>query len=460
MKDDFNKIDELLRSTLEGYRKSPSPGLWRNISGALFFRRMLGFLNSIPWLMATLVFITMILLYIAIQKDDTLPVTSLPPVARVSHETNPLPGEPEQITPPSDPAPAINTSAVTAHEANDPTIVQDKKALPASTPVSMTKGPDVKRTIVTSSPVLLSDTAASGQKASAEESLPALRQTASLPPAAGLTPPPGMLALKSSMLGLPTAYPFIRESLIHPYSPGSGSPPDHYYRKSPSILEINLGYEGVYYHSRMVSPRRAYGAGLLYLKDLDPFTIGLGAGFTISEDNGDYLIRYAQYDSIGYYYDVKSFVIDPETQQPVFNTSITGVYDSVEYSTGQNPGNKYYYLQLPFVLGYKVWETRRLSFSLRGGPLLSILVKADESPASYSNSRAVWVVISDKTPKRIKSNWQLGLEGVLSYALRKNLSVNLEPFCRYYLKSPYENLRVKDKTTWSLGGRVGISIDF
>jgi|GEM_PF-6739230 len=457
MKDDFNKIDELLRSTLEGYRKSPSPGLWRNISGALFFRRMLGFLNGIPWLLVTLVFIAAILLYVALQKDDHFPVTPTPSVARVTDETPSLPVEPVQAPSPSGPSPAITVSAAVSPEANDSAIMPNNKNLPASVPASLTAGAGYQGNAATPMPALTNNTVADMNSASMEENLPALHRP-SFTLAAGLTPPPDMPALKTKMLDFPLACPFIGRLLIHPYSPGA--PPDHYVKRSPSILEINLGYEGIYYYSRMASPRRAYGAGLLYLKDFDPFTVGLGAGFTVSEDNGEYLIRYAQYDSIGYYYDVKSFVIDPETQQPVYNTSITGVYDSVEYVTAQTPSNKYYYLQLPFVLGYKVWENKRLAFSLRGGPLLSILVKAEEPSASYSNSRAVWVIVSDNTPRRINSNWQMDMTAVLSYRLKKNLSINLEPFGRYYLKSPYENFRVKGRTTWSLGGRVGVSIDF
>ena len=61
--------------------------------------------------------------------------------------------------------------------------------------------------------------------------------------------------------------------------------------------------------------------------NVNDWFIQFGAGVGLSEDNGTYQIDYAQYDSIGYYYEVTGFIINPETGEPIYKTDVKDVYD-------------------------------------------------------------------------------------------------------------------------------------
>ncbi|MCD4746851.1 MAG: hypothetical protein K8R58_11190 [Bacteroidales bacterium] len=188
----------------------------------------------------------------------------------------------------------------------------------------------------------------------------------------------------------------------------------------------------------------------------DIFFLQSGVGISFSEDNGDYTINYEQYDSIGFYYEVNSFTIDPETGMPIFNTSIENIYDSVKYADNSQTNNLYTYLQIPLNLGYNIFDYKRISCNVKGGPVLSILIHEKEPEVKYTNKNALWISIDNNSSKRIKTNWQLSASIAISYRIGKKLSINIEPKYNYYIKSIYEKSKTSTKSPYSLGLRTGL----
>jgi hypothetical protein len=160
---------------------------------------------------------------------------------------------------------------------------------------------------------------------------------------------------------------------------------------------------------------------------------------------------------VGYFYQVNSFEIDPVTGEPVFKTTLEGLYDTVDYQTSETVDNLYTYLRIPLYAGYKIREFKRFSVYLKAGGIYSVLVGSNESGADYTNDNATSIIIEDETPQRVHSYFKLSASVGVSYQLSNSVSLSLEPVYNYYMQPVYER-RLSDKSPWSLGLRFGVLI--
>ena len=194
-------------------------------------------------------------------------------------------------------------------------------------------------------------------------------------------------------------------------------------------------------------------------KTNEDFYLQGGVGIGVSQDDGKYSIDYSQYDSIGYYYEVNSFTIDPLTGKPVFKTTVENVYDTIDYNTLTLTGNRYTYFRLSGFFGYKVHSNKRFSVFVKGGLTYSILASSHEPNPGYTNDKAINIEIINKTPQRIQDTWQLSAGLGFHYRLSNNLVISGEPVYNYYMRPVYEQ-RLNAKSPYSIGLRVGLLFKF
>jgi hypothetical protein len=232
---------------------------------------------------------------------------------------------------------------------------------------------------------------------------------------------------------------------------------DDYGKKQNLLYGINIVPELIFPGSGKIN--KGIGVeltGRYWMKD---FYLETGLGITFSDDDGHYQIDYEQYDSIGYYYKINSFTIDESTGQPVFNTDLESVYDTVEYKTSESTRNSYTYLYLPFYAGVKLYEFKKLSLNLQAGIIYSILISQHEPGASYTNDKATRIIITNETPARITSYWLISGSLGLQYEINHRIGLNIEPMVKYYFKPAYEQLH-DPKATIGAGLRVGMYVKF
>jgi len=196
--------------------------------------------------------------------------------------------------------------------------------------------------------------------------------------------------------------------------------------------------------------------GIYTIKDV---YFQIGAGIGLSNDEGKFNIDYAQYDSIGYYYEVTGFTINPETGMPIYKTDVENVYDTVFYKQTETTDNYYTYLRIPAFVGLQVHENKGFSISLKAGGTYSLLINKKESEAQYTNNNATSIKITDETNSRIQSNFQLSIGMGFAYQIRNKLSISAEPTYNYYINQVYLN-SLTSKTPWSIGLRTGIIFKF
>ncbi len=190
------------------------------------------------------------------------------------------------------------------------------------------------------------------------------------------------------------------------------------------------------------------------------FSIGITPGLGLVYDDGLYKINYESNDSIGFYNNVVSYSINPATNQIVYTYEQKSIYDSVMHVADDRTKNRYTYLQIPLLIGYRLYESNRLSLSAKVGPAVSFLVSTREAAPVIDYPNARIVKIENNTPARVETNWQVWAGLCLEYRLSKSVSLYFEPVYKYYFNPVVMKEGVTYSNPWSVGLGVGLQFNF
>lgn len=186
-----------------------------------------------------------------------------------------------------------------------------------------------------------------------------------------------------------------------------------------------------------------------------------GVEFSYMNDVGDYQVDMSTYDSVGFYYGVGEFIVDPENPDSViFVIQKITVYDSVQHQAGYQNQCSFTYLQIPLMLGYKAFQKGRFSAYLKAGPSVSVMLTKKIPPFNYSNPEATVHSINNYSMPRLTTSIQALLSLDLRYQITKNLGILVEPTYRYYVRGVYDINGDNLKKPYSLGIRGGVYYNF
>ncbi len=439
MKKEFNHIDDLLRDSLDGYSITPSRGVWHKIVQGLMIRKF-GFYM----ILFVLVIGTGILVLLFPSGDE--PKTEV--LANSGLNEVPV-KEPESVTlqNPSD----ENMDQISANKPVE--LVADH---PKTNPVIINKENDYEFTNANT----LNENNSSSIITDDSEDI-----TNTNPPHLPVNhfeTYPGLERLEytfnsddhiSPLVHSPNQYPGIINSR-NQFKINTGTNEDYGFRKSKYLM-LQFYPELIFTREAENNLKKSISLDLSYVIEGREGFIQVGAGLGISEDDGNFKVNYSQYDSIGYYYKVGSFTIDPVSGTPVFQTIIEGLYDTLDYSFSQQSDNYYYYFRVPVLAGLKVYEWKRISMYAEAGGTYSVLVKNNESGINYINDRATSIDIIDNTPKRIRTNIQLSLGVGLHYSFSNKIGLKIDGLYNHFWNPIFER-QYKQKSPYSVGLKAGL----
>jgi hypothetical protein len=221
------------------------------------------------------------------------------------------------------------------------------------------------------------------------------------------------------------------------------SPEVAFYKTGTAQTEMNIfANAGITYHIGRFSVRSGIGVGYVY-------------------DDANYRIEYKSKDSIGYYNSVVSYAINQANpDEIIFITRTTVVYDSIPHIADDRTRNRYTYMQVPLIGGFRLLETTRLGLMLEAGPMISILIGKKEAQPVIDLPNARIIRIDNTTPSMKNINWQLYLGLRFDYQLARSLSLIVEPYYRYYFSPLTEQKENYAKNPYSLGLGIGIQYNF
>jgi hypothetical protein len=224
----------------------------------------------------------------------------------------------------------------------------------------------------------------------------------------------------------------------------------------PLIGGVYASRDIIYYGKGHHKQSRAAGLSLSTFKG--PWEFETGVALNISDDNGKFDVNFSSFDSIGYYNKVVSFSPDPQIPgRVIFNTVMEGVYDSVGHKIEAQTVNRYSYLQIPLMAGYRIYADRLFTISLKAGPVFSVLLASDEPPVTFSREGAILQSIDNQTPVRASTNWQIAAALGAGMHISRSLTLQFEPTYRSYLRPVYQHHR---SSPYSIGLKAGLLYRF
>ena len=193
--------------------------------------------------------------------------------------------------------------------------------------------------------------------------------------------------------------------------------------------------------------------------NISRFSLASGLGIGYVYDEGKYNVEYKSRDSVGYYTSVASYSIGLNNEI-IYNTKTINVYDSLFHQGDFRTKNRYTYLQVPLLFGYRFIESGNVSLTFRAGPAVSFLVasRLSDPVIEYSNARIIRT--EDETPTRVETNWQVWANLLFELRMNKQVSLYLEPSFKYFLKPIVEQENVTFKAPMTIGLGVGLQFNF
>jgi len=441
------QLDELFRSSLEEIETEPSAGVWNKLDKQMMRSELTRFqFTNFPKAYWGIIPLAMILtgaiLYFGIGSGESLPEQSAEPDAK------------QEVTqsPSTTPDPATLT----------PVAPEQPSFAGATTPDSQAKS-----TIATSTEKF---TASEEEATIPEEQLTPsakLNQPKALPGGASITTAPLHQSTTEQITSLSGLYPEPLltgaisyppiESVTNPFPVETNLESLRKPQSRSLDFGINITPDMVFYNSSAGSFKYNYTFDLGARLNLGRFYIQSGAGLTYSSDIGDYAISYLKNDSIGYYYTINSFSVEPgNPEDPQFESKQVTVYDSVQYYYDYSTKNKYYYLQIPLSAGYRIINKPSWRLSVEAGLLYAYLVSINEPAPTFYIPEGRILDIERQGPKRNKHSFGVTAGVSVEYQFARNFFLLIEPTFKYYLQAIDENSSRGDKQPYSIGLRAGI----
>ena len=333
MQDKFDNIDELLKTSLDDFQHSPSPGVWRriNVRLALSGTKYLLIVFSILAFMALGVFFIFntdnsnTVIKDTISTEDEIEFTSI-------EDNNVV--EPDNITESITEQQIPDKTSMSASRSNENNILETGAQKPDAEP-------EVDY-IAESIPVYAMQ---SGEKT--EGTVAQMDHFNQYPGLERLSQIPEIKNKGINYSGLNSTY--FSLSIISGIDLRNGAKftyPEYvedYNRNWNLTYGVHVSAEWIFMNDPDHTIKNAYNIDLSGIYYKNDWLIQSGVGVSLSEDDGLYQVDYLQNDSIGFYYQVNGFTIDPQTGQPVYKTSVENVYDTVDYNESAKVDNSYTY---------------------------------------------------------------------------------------------------------------------
>ena len=168
------------------------------------------------------------------------------------------------------------------------------------------------------------------------------------------------------------------------------------------------------------------------------FYFETGVGYQEMKEEGVYTIEFKSYDSIGYYNEVKSFEVNPvNPDEIIYKTEEVTVYDSITHYSHANPTLKYSYLNIPLLVGYKVYQQKKLTLGVEAGLMFSFLLDKEDPGVQFNYPEYTHVRTINETPERVDFNYRLLVALRLDYRFARSMSFAVKPVFNTYLNSVY-----------------------
>jgi hypothetical protein len=453
-----DRADELLRDTMKGYRVEPRPGLWRDISRKLLWRELLrfNFTNLSPgsWISGSAGLI-LIIATIYLGVPGTAPdhvATHSAPSGNITRTTYTAGNHVKSSASGNIAASNIKNNGQSGEK------YRSNQSLQADASGKSGLEGRQKPNLSDPFPANKSNEALMAESMSMDQDKPGLNQSYSREEILPVTS------------GVDHILPF---ETVLVYSPGQtdtiitiNNPSGivKFRKDSPSSSRFFSATLGITPELAFYSEPDEYSETNFWLNGgitchVSRFSIASGFALGYVYDEGQYQVDYKSKDSIGFFNSVISYEVG-SNNEIIYQTRTLNVYDSLNHHTDFRTRNRYSYLQIPMLLGYRFFETNRISMTFQAGPAVALLLGSRNSDPVIEYSNATIIRVDDDTPVRVMANWQVWANIFFEMRVNKKVSIYLEPSFKYYLKPMVTQENVTFNAPWTIGMGVGLQFNF
>lgn len=201
--------------------------------------------------------------------------------------------------------------------------------------------------------------------------------------------------------------------------------------------------------------------GVEAILKMGPISLRTGAGLSVSKGTNELSVAYN--DWLGSYNRLDSILFtwnDPSKNYiPTVYLSRQEIWDSLMKLEYPRVVKRYFYIQIPLIMGYDFWQKNNVTLGIRGGPILSILLASKELSDAYDPGNKKIVSINGIPPEQVDLNWQVLAGFNTSIRLGSKFNLELEPNIRYYFNSVFEKPSTSWKP-WSVGLRLSFLVGY
>lgn len=213
------------------------------------------------------------------------------------------------------------------------------------------------------------------------------------------------------------------------------------------------------YREKHENPAISVSAGLDVILNIKNWYIQTGLVYSEFKQNRNYNHSFKALDSLNSYLEVDTvfgWVFDPpnlgESIILGFDTTFFPVYDET------NEGyNKWTYLEMPLIAGYK-FHSGRFSFDIGTGFSCGFLLNV-EGNIPHLTEKNRFTELTDIKPEMNKYLFNYILQAGVSYHLTPNWSIRLSPFYKQNLNSVFDSNYPVDQKFRSIGINFGFKVD-
>lgn len=216
--------------------------------------------------------------------------------------------------------------------------------------------------------------------------------------------------------------------------------------------EWPLSNEDMYVNNHQL----ALNAGLEYKK----WKLNVGLGVRTEKTPSMYTSHFQSYDSVGYYYDIDYYEINPDNPDSiVLFYTVENLYDSVAHqSHSHGPDQNRRWVFIPFSLGYQVHTTSKYQlyaniFGQYGWQ--TYLEKTDMNLVLAAGS-----TMEDITPDANTNYLQIGVGLENNFNVFPHWWIYAEPRINYYINTPFSINQTTGNGPYSFGIKVGVKYKF
>ena len=453
---DEGGLDEFFRKTLEGHRVEPKPTLWKGMSRTMLWRELAHFnFTNLSTKLRVTGALGLLILAVALYNIFSTPPPAVPLTIATSTSGRIVNSPVREIT---------HTSSAPLHKGNQPAVHSAKtynnpnqggatgksnKATSSKSPESLAYAKKIPKHTISHQ--------TNDNFVTTEYSFTTPAEKTDIAVFSGQTD-------ISPIIPFETAFHLISPHVDTIITINNAFGISRFLKTKPTATQFFSVNLGVIPEMSFYAEPEAYSKMNVWINGgltwhFSRFSLSINPGLGYVYDKGKYRVEYKSNDSVGYFTNVLSYTIGANNEI-IYNTVNENIYDSLTHQNDYRTMNRFSYLQVPLLLGYRFFESDRVSLTFQAGPAVSFLLGSRKSASviEYTNARIIRV--DDNTPSRVHTNWQVWGDLFLEIRMNKKISIYFEPSFKYFLNSIVEQENVSFKAPWSVGLGIGIQFNF